>query len=217
MISLCRVSAMRLSSSIALLLIIVFFAGNQSIASDGFEIVGLGTNPPAALRDATRQIAELFGGVEVLSESEVNDFVLKYDRIKTKSHFTGSKLDRFFRGFEHRDGLWYAYFTFPAGFVQAVQSRPRDTGSAKFSVDWEAISYQSQHADSFGEVKAKSYSVEIPPWYRSLIDSHVVKTDNIGPVAGTLLGLALVFSLLTITYFAWRDSKREARSGTLRM
>ena len=199
------------------LIMIVFLGGGQGNASDGFQIVGVGTNPPKALTGATRQIGEIFGGVEVLSESEVNDFILKYDRIKTKSRFTGSKLDRFFQGFEQREGLWYAHFVFPEEFVRAVQSRPRDTGTSKMSVDWEAISYQSQHADSFGEVKAKSYSVEIPPWYRSLIDSHVVKTDNIGPVAGTLLGLALVFSLLTITYFAWRDSKKEARSGTLRM
>ena len=199
------------SSCLLVVLFILLLCPSQGVAFEGFEVVGIGINPASALRDGIRQIGEVFGGVEVLSESEVNDFVVKYDRIKTKSQFTGSKLDRFFRGFERRDGLWYAYFTFPAGFVRAVQSKPRDTGASKFSVDWKAISYQSQRADSFGEVKAKSYSVQIPSWYRDLIDSNVVKTDNIGPVAGTLLGLALVSWLLGIVYLAWRDSRREAR------
>ncbi len=211
MISLCLVSAMRLSSSIAVLLIIVFFAGGQGIASDGFEIVGIGTNPANALRDGIRQISELFGGVEVLSESEVNDFVLKYDRIKTKSHFTGSKLDRFFQGFTNRDGLWHAHFVFPEQFVNAVQSRPRDTGASNLSIGRHAISYQSRYADSFGELKSKSYAVQIPAWYRELIDDNVMKTDKIGPIAGTLTGLALVSAILTIACLAWKNARRETR------
>jgi len=199
------------SSYSLVVLFVLLLCPNQGVTSDGFEVIGVGTNPATALRDGVRQIGEVFGGVQVFSESEVQDFVLKADCIRTSSEFTGSQLDRFYRGLQHRDGLWYATFQFSADFVQAVQERVRETGTAWFSIDWEAISYQSKQADSFGEVKTKSYTVHIPSWYRDLIDSNVVKTDNIGPVAGTLLGLALVSWLLGIVYLAWRDSRKEAR------
>ena len=202
---------MRRSSCLLLVLYIFLLCPNQGIAYDRFKVVGVGTNPATALRDGIRQIGEIFGGVKVFSESEVQDFVLKADRIRTSSRFAGSKLDRFYKGLQYREGLWYATFSFPTDFVQAVQGRARETGTARFSIDWEAISYKSRHADSFGEVKTKSYTVHIPSWYRDLIDSNVVKTDNIGPVSGTLVGLALVSWLLGIVYLAWRDSRREAR------
>ncbi len=199
------------SSCSLIALFILLLCPNQGVAFDGFEVVGVGTEPAAALRDGIRQIGELFGGVEIFSESEANDFVIKHDRIKTKSHFTGSKLDRFFQGFTNRDGLWHAHFVFPEQFVNAVQSRPRDTGASNLSIDWHAISYQSRYADSFGEVKSKSYAVQIPAWYRELIDDNVMRTDKIGPIAGTLAGLTLVSAILTIAGLAWRNARRETR------
>ena len=206
---------MRRSSCLLLVLFILLLCPIQGVTFDGFQVVGVGTNPATALRDGIRQIGEIFGGVKVFSESEVQDFVLKADRIRTTSNFTGSKLDRFYRGLRHRDELWYATFHFPADFVRAMQKRARDTGTTKLCVDWEAITYESKHADSFGEVKRKSYTVQIPSWYRDLIDSNVVKTNNIGPIAATLFSLALVSAILTIAYFAWKNSKREESSAAL--
>ncbi len=85
------------------------------------------------------------------------------------------------------------------------------TGASNLSIDWHAISYQSRYADSFGEVKSKSYAVQIPAWYRELIDDNVMRTDKIGPIAGTLAGLTLVSAILTIAGLAWRNARRETR------
>jgi len=201
---------MSLFSRMSLFLFVVLLAAGQGVAAEGFEIVGVGTSPAGAFADGIRNVAGVFGKVQVVSDSEVEDFTLKADHIKAKAAFSGTRLDRFFRGFERRDGLWYAKFYFPADFVQAVQSRPRDAGAVKFLVDWEKISYQSRQTDSFGEVRAESFRFSLPPWYRELIDANVVKTENIGPVAGTMLGVLLLSCILAIAGIAWRDGRKRA-------
>lgn len=201
----------RFSLPIIFLLFTVLPNFGQGIADAHLEITGSGITQSAAFSDATRQTAELFGGVEIISESEARNFVLNNDRIQTTSRFTGSKLDRFFQGFRHRDGLWHAHFIFPDEFVRAVQSRPRDTGASNLTIDWDVVSYQSRYADSFGEVGTTSYSLQIPDWYRELINDNVLKTDNLGPVAGTFAGLALVSAILSIAALAWRNSRKEPR------
>jgi len=56
---------MRRSSCSLLVLFILLPCPTQGVALEGFEIVGVGTNPAAALRNGIRQIGEIFGGVRV--------------------------------------------------------------------------------------------------------------------------------------------------------
>ena len=188
-------------------LFILLLCPIQGIAFDGFEIVGVGTNPAKALRDGVRQIGEIFGGVQVFSESEVQDFVLKADRIRTSSKFTGSKLDRFYKGLDHRDGLWYAKFRFPGDFVRAVQQRARDTGSGKFSIDWEAITYQSKHADSFGEIRQTSYKLRLPDDYKNLVRRCITSNETFGPISALLIIPAILYLIWLIIRIFWFEEK----------
>ena len=188
-------------------LFILLLCPIQGIALEGFEIVGIGTNPATALRDGIRQIGEIFGGVKVFSESEAEDFVLKADRIRTSSDFTGSKLDRFYRGLQHRDELWYAAFSFPTDFVQAVQQRARDTGSGKFSIDWEAITYQSTRADSFGEIRQTSYKLRLPDGYKNLVRRCITSNETFGPISTLLIIPAILYLIWLIIRIFWFEEK----------
>ena len=180
-------------------LFILLLCPIQGIALEGFEIVGVGTNPAAALRDGIRQIGEIFGGVKVFSDSEVQDFVLKADRITTSSKFAGSKLDRFYRGLQHRDGLWYARFLFPREFVRSVQSRQRTEKTAKLSASWDVIEYRSRTADDFGEVREDSIKIRIPAWYLAFVQRYLGDTDKVGPADAAILTiLGILISVLTI-------------------
>ena len=178
------------SSCSLFVLFILLLCPIQGVAFEGFEIVGVGTNPATALRDGIRQIGEIFGGVNVFSESEVQDFVLKADRIKTSSNFTGSKLDRFFQGVAQRDGLWYARFSFPEEFVRSVQSRQRDARTTKLTASWDVFEYTSGTADSFGEVHSESVYFRIPTWFKEFVDYYVVDTERSSPLVACVLILA---------------------------
>ena len=188
-------------------LFILLLCPIQGIALEGFEIVGVGTNPATALRDGVRQIGEVFGGVEVFSESEVQNFILKADHVRTSSDFTGSKLDRFYKGLRHQDRLWYATFYFPTDFVGAVHEKARDMGTARFSVDWESISYQSRHADSFGEIRRTSYKLRLPDGYKNFVRRYITSNEAFGPISAFLIISAIVYLIWLIVRMFWFEEK----------
>ena len=61
-------------------------------------LVGAGPTPSSAVKDGIRQIRELFGRFFILSETVVRDGILEKDVIIQKGSFSGSKLDRFYKG-----------------------------------------------------------------------------------------------------------------------
>ena len=189
-------------------LFILLLCPIQGIAFEGFEIVGVGTNPAKALRDGVRQIGEVFGGVQVFSESEVQDFVLKADRIRTShrnspapSSTDSTEASSIEMGYGMRSSA------FPGDFVRAVQQRARDTGSAKFSIDWEAITYQSKHADSFGEIRQTSYKLRLPDGYKNLVRRCITSNETFGPISALLIIPAILYLIWLIIRIFWFEEK----------
>ena len=150
----------------------------------GANVVGIGPNPSAAIKDGIKQIRELFGSHFISSETVVRDGILEKDVIIEKGSFYGSKLDRFFEGVFFRSNKCFAVFRFPTGFVEAVRlkEKKRDKGLSKFFASFDVISYSSVCFDSFGEEVRKEWVFKVPCFVKRFFDFFIWHTEDIGHI-----------------------------------
>jgi len=155
--------------------VVLFFI---AVPAQAFEIIGVGSDPSAALRDGLRQVSECFGGVALTSETKVRDFQTESDVIDLKTAFRGANLDRFYKGVKKVDGLYFARFEFSSRFLSGVHNNRRDYSRSKLVVSFDVISYESEATNTFGEIKRRGFRFQVPGCVRRFIDFFIIDIDD---------------------------------------